>query len=252
MDLSRLCGWKWSTRLGVRPRSIGLGDWVRRPDQDVGVPDRRHPEFRRWRRLPPRRRRHVYSMGVEAWLLGQAEERPLHRVARVAQREIGNIGDEQVELRPGPVPGGHGRFPAPPYPCLAAIRRSSAAGARGITSHDFARQSAVQERRGRVRTFRQSSSLGLRRGHRSGVECSGVVLRVSVAVRPVRCCPRRSKGTGAAQVPCPSLLTNFVRSAMPRSSCGPGRSVAPAGLGWKRSRLRGSSPAKMSPVFPSH
>lgn len=39
------------------------------------------------------------STVVQAPALGQAEERPLHRLALIAKRQIGKIGDEQVELQ---------------------------------------------------------------------------------------------------------------------------------------------------------
>ena len=74
-----------------------LGDLRRGPDQDVGVPDRRHPEFRVGADLHPDVADLVFDRLVPR-LLGQAEERPLHGVALVAYRDVGEAGGKQVGL----------------------------------------------------------------------------------------------------------------------------------------------------------
>ena len=90
----------------------GLGDLGRCPDQDVGVPDRRDAEFRVGGDFHPDVADIVLDRR-EARLLGQAEERPLHRVALVADRDVREVGGEQVGLMIalGREPFGHGLYP---------------------------------------------------------------------------------------------------------------------------------------------
>ena len=84
-------------RLGVSAAVEGFGDLGRCPDQDVGVPDGRDAEFRVGADFNP----DIADMVLdrrEARLLGQAEKRPLHRVALVADRDVREIRGEQIGL----------------------------------------------------------------------------------------------------------------------------------------------------------
>ena len=79
----------------------GFGDLRRGPDQDVGVPNRRDAEFRVGADFNPNVADMVFDRR-KAGLLGQAEKRPLHRVALVANRDVREIGGEQVGLMISP------------------------------------------------------------------------------------------------------------------------------------------------------
>src|SRR5271163_3615537 len=71
----------------------GFGDLRRCPDQDVGVPDGRYPEFWVGADFHP----HIADMILnwrEAGSLGQAEKWPLHRVALVTDGDVREVRSE--------------------------------------------------------------------------------------------------------------------------------------------------------------
>ena len=74
-----------------------LGDLGGGPDQDVGVPNGRQPEFRVGADLDPDTADIIFDRR-EPGFLGEAEERPLHGVALVTDRNVREIRREQVGL----------------------------------------------------------------------------------------------------------------------------------------------------------
>src|SRR4051812_18299223 len=75
----------------------GLGDLRRCPNQDVGIPNGRNPEFRVGADLDPYVSDIVFD-GREARPFSQAEEGPFHRVALVADRYIREIRGKEIGL----------------------------------------------------------------------------------------------------------------------------------------------------------
>ena len=82
---------------GGYPTVQRLGDLCRCPNQNVGVPDRSDAEFRVGADFHPDIADTVFDRR-KAWFLGQAEKRPFHGVALVANRYIREIRAKQVGL----------------------------------------------------------------------------------------------------------------------------------------------------------
>jgi hypothetical protein len=75
----------------------GFGDLGACPDEDVGIPDGCHTEFRVGGYLDLDVSDLVFNRG-EPWLFRQGEEWPLHCVLLIPDRDVGERGNEQVGL----------------------------------------------------------------------------------------------------------------------------------------------------------
>ena len=76
-----------------QPAIHRLGELCRCPDENIGVPNRRQPEFRVAADFNPGVADMVLD-GRKTGLLGQAEERPFHRIPLVANGDVGEVGRE--------------------------------------------------------------------------------------------------------------------------------------------------------------
>lgn len=74
-----------------------FGDLGRCPNQDIRIPDGRQPEIRIRTYFDPDVANMVFD-GRKSWFLGQAEKRPLHRIALIANRNVREIGREEIRL----------------------------------------------------------------------------------------------------------------------------------------------------------
>ena len=84
-------------REGFRPAVECLSDLRGCPNQNVGVPDRRHAKLR----IVPDFDPCVPDLILDRrqpGLFGQAEKRPFHRIPLVANRDVGEAGREQIGL----------------------------------------------------------------------------------------------------------------------------------------------------------
>lgn len=85
----------------LQPSIERLGDLGRCPNQNVGVPNRCHPEFRVGADFDPDIADLVLD-GREPRFLGQAEEGPLHRIPLIANRNIRKARGKQIRLMVAP------------------------------------------------------------------------------------------------------------------------------------------------------
>ena len=93
----------------VAPPVLHVDDDGNGPDENVRIPDGRHAEILVRLDLHPDRavRAFIADRG-EPPALGQAEKGPLHCLALIAQGQIGDGMDEQIELRIDEALDGHG------------------------------------------------------------------------------------------------------------------------------------------------
>ena len=107
-----------------KARVARLNDLARGPDQDVGIPDRRHAVIGHGLDTDG----HIACLeidGCDAFRLGEGEERIGHEILRVSWREIAGERPEQIELsalRRGLTPRRHSGNRAPSA-CVSSCAR---------------------------------------------------------------------------------------------------------------------------------
>ncbi len=128
--LQQLIGRRVDDRPQVVLAGVALGhDPGNTPDQDIGIPDRRHAVGRVAVDLDPQLAvRGLIVDRLIALALGDGEERPLHHLRAVLRRVVDQVGDEEIPDRVWVGAGAHAPSPSlPAFGRPAIIARPSGA-----------------------------------------------------------------------------------------------------------------------------